>query len=114
MKKAGSWGRLFLRKILTGLSLGAVALTFQACYGLPQVSLAGKVTSGGEPVPDIHVSVNEYNYTLTGSDGKYQLFVDNYTQTVQFIDVEKDEFHSKTVTWNPGDGLLDVVLDRKL
>ena len=113
MKQIAFRGRLLLRKILTGLSLGAVALTFQACYGPPQVSLNGTIKSDEGPIGNIQVSIHEYNYGSTDGNGKYRLFVDNNVQTVRFKDVENGEFQDKEVTWHPGDGPLNVVLHRK-
>jgi hypothetical protein len=114
-------GRLLLRKILTGLSLGAVAITFQACYGMPmdEVSLKGTVkdTNGGA-IGGIQVSAyDEYDKTLTDSNGKYQLLVGDWEQTVLFQDIDGPdnggEFKDLEVKWKPEDGPLDVVMELK-
>jgi hypothetical protein len=104
--------------MLTWLSLGAVALTFQACYGVPQVSLNGTVKSADtkEPIPGIQVSVYENDYSVTNGNGKYQLFVEDWEQTVLFKDIdgpENGEFQDKVVTWRPRSGPLNVELERK-
>ncbi|MDR0321446.1 MAG: radical SAM-associated putative lipoprotein [Treponema sp.] len=124
MKQIALRGRRLLRKVLTALSLGAVAITFQACYGPPpyNVSLNGTVKSDDaqEPIPGICVSVtvnyNHDEYDLTDRDGRYRLFVRDQEYTVLFEDIdgaENGEFHNKEVTWNPDDGPLNVFLERK-
>jgi hypothetical protein len=125
MKQVASKGRILLRKILTGLSLGAVAVTFQACYGMdgipdnPPTSLRGTVKSSGseDTIPGIHVSNSDDYFTLTGSNGEYRLYVADQAQTVWFRDIDgpdNGEFQDKEVIWNPGDSWrLDVSLDPK-
>jgi hypothetical protein len=121
MKQIAFKGRLLLRKILTALSLGAVALTFQACYGMPppDVSITGTVKSADrhEPIPGIKVSgYDEYNSTLTNRFGNYRLSVGEFQQTVLFKDIDGPEngwFEDKVVEWRPNSGPLNVVLVRK-
>jgi hypothetical protein len=125
MKQVATKGRRLLRKILTVLSLGAVAVTFQACYGMaemepdsPPVSLSGKVKSADaqEPIPGISVSIYGYYPSYTDSNGNFGFFVEDFTHTVLFQDVDgpaNGEFHDKIVTWKSEDGPLNVELSRK-
>ncbi|MDR0723110.1 MAG: hypothetical protein LBF75_10050 [Treponema sp.] len=83
MKKTKEIYRKILRKIYTGLGLTTVALVFQACYGTPQtigldILIRGVVKSKTTkaPIKGIKVSVNGmYQYELTDSFGKFQLYV---------------------------------------
>jgi hypothetical protein len=83
MKTTIKIGRRILRKIYTGLGLTTVALVFQACYGTPQtmgmdVLIRGVVKSKktNDPIEGIKISVNDmYQYELTDSAGKFQLYV---------------------------------------
>jgi hypothetical protein len=128
MKQTGFNGRLLLRKILTGLSFGAVALTFQACYGSPGASLNGTVTSADtkEPIQGIGISIDhkyfnslpesERYFELTNSDGNFHLYVGKGEETLFFKDIdgeENGEFLEKTVKWNPKNGRLNVELERR-
>jgi hypothetical protein len=119
MKQVASKGRILLRKILTGLSLGAVAVTFQACYGMPpsDVSLSGKVKSTDTEEPILGIRVSSSNdRDLTDSSGNYRLLVKDRIQTVLFEDIDgalNGEFHDKEVRWDPSDGPLNVSLDPK-
>jgi hypothetical protein len=83
-----------------------------------EVSLNGTVkNTEDEAIKGIRVSAyDEYNNTLTDSDGKYRLLVGEWEQTVLFKDIDGEEngwFEDKEVKWKPGDGPLDVVLERK-
>jgi hypothetical protein len=119
MKPIAFNGRLLLRKILTGLSLGAVAVTFQACYGMPQVTLNGTVKSADtqEPIPGIQVSIYDGYNCLTDSNGVFEIYTDEYGQTIQFKDIdgaENGEFHNKNVVTDKKDkGSINVLMDRK-
>ncbi|MDR0289570.1 MAG: carboxypeptidase-like regulatory domain-containing protein [Treponema sp.] len=120
MKQIAFKGRLLLRKILTALSLGAVAVTFQACYGMPGVAVSGTVRSADthEPIPGISVSVYGYSEYFTDGNGKYELFFDGYGMTtISFKDVDgpengefKDMDIRKDVQKNAS---LNVALERK-
>jgi hypothetical protein len=121
MKTVAFRGRLLLRKILTGLSLGAVTFIFQACYGTPPVTtdttLRGTVKSSDteSPIPGIHV-LSVGDNVLTDADGNYELFVANRIQTVLFKDIdgpENGEFQDKEVSWDPNNGPLNVSLNPK-
>jgi hypothetical protein len=122
-------GRLLLRKILTGLSLGAVSLVFQACYGDPGFdpdydwdTIEGTVKSAAdaEPIKGIHVSVidtPEAGVTRTVESGNYRISVPkDGSYTVLFVDTDGPDnggdFQSKTIPWS-GDNPLDVELERK-
>jgi hypothetical protein len=83
MKNIKERSRKILRKIYTGLGLTAIAMVFQACYGTPQamgldVLIRGVVKSKttDEPIEGIKVSAKDlYQYELTDSGGKFQLYV---------------------------------------
>ncbi|MDR0315729.1 MAG: hypothetical protein LBH97_02385, partial [Treponema sp.] len=94
MKQIAFNGRILLRKIFTGLSLGAVAITFQACYGSPEVALNGTVRSADDekPIPGISVSAyDENDYVLTGSRGQYHMLVMDWEQTIYFKDIDGEK-----------------------
>jgi hypothetical protein len=129
MKQTGFNGRLLWRKILTGLSLGAVAITFQACYGPPPapLTLSGTVKSADtkEPISGIGISYdNEYYNSLpeddrylafSDSDGSFLLYVGGWDFTLLFKDIdgeENGEFLEKTVEWNYKNGRLNIELER--
>lgn len=126
MKQISLYGRLILRRILTGLSLGLVAFVFQACYGAPPATYRGKVTNAGtdKPISGIKVSVseNEGDYDITGSDGQFMLYGYNTSQNTDllFEDIdgfENGKFRDKKITLDlnsrkKGD-LLTVTLDEK-
>ena len=135
MKKAAFKGRLLIRKILTGLSLGAVTFIFQACYGPPPPDwddgwdeIYGTVkTEEEEPIPGIQVSIVDSPsglLTTTNDYGKYRLEVNSNTRMsiareryeVLFEDIdgpENGEFEDMKVTWRSGDGPLHVILKLK-
>ena len=130
MKQAAFNGRMLLRKILTGLSLGAVTFIFQACYGPPppdwneKEEITGTVKTEAEtPIPGIRVSINETPVnTITNNNGSYLMrfnrdtFVSvsgDYVYDVLFEDITYGEFEEKVVTWRSGDGPLHVVLQFK-
>jgi hypothetical protein len=121
MKQVAAKGRLLLRKILTALSLGAVAFIFQACYGPPRVMVTGTVKSAdtNEPVSGISVSLDEYSSGITDSNGKYRVLVADYGQTIiSFRDIngtENGDFQDKNVQWDVKKNVpLNILLDRKL
>jgi hypothetical protein len=128
-QKIARGGRLLLRKILTGLSLGAVSLVFQACYGDPGFdpnydwdTIEGTVKSAAdaEPIQGIRVSVidtPEAGETRTVPNGNYQIYVPNGSSyMVQFEDVDGPlnggEFQPKIMPWS-GKNPLDVELELK-
>jgi hypothetical protein len=105
--------------MLTGLSLGAVAVTFQACYGpmTADIPLNGTVKSSDteNPIPGIEVSGSR-DIDLTDSNGNYRLLVADQIQTIWFKDIDgpnNGEYQDKEVSWNPSDGPLHVSLDPK-
>jgi hypothetical protein len=88
------------RKILNGLSLSAMLFVFQACYGTAQdfevdTQLEGIVKSKEtmQPVEGIKVYIpGSDQYTLTGDDGKFQLFIPySVSYTVHFNDIDSIE-----------------------
>jgi hypothetical protein len=119
MKQITFRGRLFLRKILTVLSIGAVAVTFQACYGMPQAIVKGTVKSADtyEPIPGIQVSINDDYYCFTDSDGVFDMYINEYGQTIRFKDIDgtlNGEFHDKEFVTDKKDGSpINVFMDRK-
>jgi putative lipoprotein (rSAM/lipoprotein system) len=108
MKQIALKGRLVLRKILTGLSMGLVALVFQACYGSPPAYRgAVKNADTGEPISGIKVSAGEYDgyYDITDNKGRFLLYgsydITSQDITLQFKDVDgfkNGEFQDKTIT----------------
>jgi hypothetical protein len=119
MKQVSSKGRILLRKIFTGLSLGAVAVTFQACYGPPpsEVPSRGIVKSAHTEYPIMGIRVSSSgDRDFTDSNGNYRLLVADQIQTVLFEDIDgplNGEFQDKEVRWDPSDGPLNVSLDPK-
>jgi hypothetical protein len=119
MKQIAFKGRLLLRKLLTALSIGAVAVTFQACYGMPQVLVNGTVKSADtqEPIPGIQVSIYDDYYCFTDSSGYFKIYADEYGQTIRFKDIDGTEngaFHDKEFVTDKKDGdYIDVFMDRK-
>ncbi|MDR2408578.1 MAG: hypothetical protein LBE13_10785 [Bacteroidales bacterium] len=110
MNKIKEKGRKILRKIYAGIGLSAVAFVFQACYGTPQSTgndtyLQGFVKSKttNNPIMGIKVSVKDmYQYEITDSTGKFQLYVagDNFC-TLQLDDIDSTEngsYLSKAIT----------------
>jgi len=83
MKKIELKSRKLLRKIFGGISITAVAFTFQACYGMPEdpfydVKLTGAVTSKTTnlPIKGIKVTVNDesHNLGITDKNGKFDFY----------------------------------------
>jgi hypothetical protein len=100
MKKFSERGRRILRKIWQLLSVGAVGLVFQACYGTPQdfgntVSIRGTVKSKSQqtPIPGIQISIDDVpQYEKTGGDGTFRIWVpleDSYT--IRFEDIDGED-----------------------
>jgi hypothetical protein len=111
---------MLLRKILTGLSLGAVAVTFQACYGMPvedepSISLRGTVKSSATEAAIRRIRVSgSGNSIRTDDEGRYGISVYNGEQIVLFEDIDGPEngaFQNKEVRWDPNKGDLHVFLD---
>jgi hypothetical protein len=119
MKQIALKGRLVLRKILTGLSLGLVALVFQACYGSPP-AYRGTVKNAdtGKPISGIKVYADEYDeyYDITDNEGRFLLY-GFYDRTLQFRDVDgskNGEFQDKTITLDLKEkGPLTITLNHK-
>jgi hypothetical protein len=93
---------------------------FSALNGDDKFSaLNGMVKSSDteNPIPGIRVSGSD-DFTLTGSNGNYRLYVDDRIQTILFQDIDGPDngwFQDKEVLWNPRrDGRnLPVFLDPK-
>jgi putative lipoprotein (rSAM/lipoprotein system) len=128
MKQIAFNGRLLLRKLLTALSIGAVAVTFQACYGVPYVTVTGTVKDADteEPIPGIQISIDKFDdYFKTSDDeGNFELFIQSwafdkdYNKKILFKDIdgpENGEFKDKeiTVTSKVDQHLPPVLLERK-
>ena len=87
-------GRKILRNIFRGLGVSAVALFFQACYGMPPdlenyVTISGVVISESErtPIQGIKVSGNGlYAYCYTNANGTFNIHAP--MQDVYNIDFE--------------------------
>ena len=99
--------RKLLRKIYTGLGLGAVALVFQACYGMPpdmqdneDVRINGRVLSEtmDKPIAGINVSALDFepcgeeycaHITRTNKDGYFDFYVPRQeSYALEFKDVD--------------------------
>jgi hypothetical protein len=127
MKRIALKGRTLLRKLFTGLSLGAVSLVFQACYGPAgidpsdnQECITGtvKASDTAKPITGIKVSLAnapEGRYDITDNEGAYWLYVPEGTAyTVLFEDIDGEMngcFQKKEVAWTPAIKKLDVLLD---
>jgi len=74
--------RKLLRKIFGGISLTAIAFTFQACYGIwtddyCDVRFTGMVTSKTTnlPVKGIKIAIDKgINYGFTDENGKFDIY----------------------------------------
>jgi putative lipoprotein (rSAM/lipoprotein system) len=129
MKTVTFRGRLLLRKILTGLSLGAVTFIFQACYGTPIVYVTGTVKAADteEPISGIQISSNKSKYKgVTDENGWFGYSYDysfsfgssdnNNKATLLFRDIdgsENGEFQDKRISVTSSDEDITVLLDRK-
>jgi putative lipoprotein (rSAM/lipoprotein system) len=127
MKQITSKGRLLLRRFLTALSIGAVAITFQACYGVPMVTVTGtvKARDTNEPIPGIQILIDENEYhEMSDSEGNFELFIERWTsdkkynKKIIFKDIdgpENGEFQDKemTVDTKVDLNLHEVFLERK-
>jgi hypothetical protein len=120
MKQVATKGRRLLRKILTVLSLGAVAVTFQACYGMPvedepSTYLRGTVKSSATEAAIRGIRVSSSGNSIhTNDEGRYRISVYDWDQIVLFEDIDGPEngaFENKEITWNPSNGDLHVFLD---
>jgi hypothetical protein len=94
--------RKFLRKMLNGVSLTAVAFIFQACYGPgPDMQcdfkLTGTVTSKTTnlPIKGIKITVdNGLNFAFSDENGKFDFYAGIYDHNakgdyyVNFLDVD--------------------------
>jgi putative lipoprotein (rSAM/lipoprotein system) len=128
MKQITFKGRLLLRKLLTALSIGAVAVTFQACYGVPHVTVTGTVKAADteEPIPGIQISIDKFDdyYETSDDEGNFELFIQSWTNNkdynkkIIFKDIdgpENGEYQDKEITVNTkvDQNLPVVFLDRK-
>jgi putative lipoprotein (rSAM/lipoprotein system) len=87
-----------MRKVYTGLGLGAVALVFQACYGPPPPAIEGVVKSEktGEPIKGIQVSVENTHYEdITDDTGRFWVYemydLGRGVYTLKFDDIDGAE-----------------------
>jgi putative lipoprotein (rSAM/lipoprotein system) len=123
MKKTKEIGRKILRKIYTGVGLTTVALVFQACpnpaYGPPQamgldVLIQGTVRSTtNDPIRGIKVSVKDvYQYELTDSAGKFQIYVPQEDLcTIRLDDIDGEEngsYKSKEISVALSNNKIDL------
>ena len=134
MKKIEIKFRKSLRKIFNGISLTAVAFTFQACYGMEpdcynDVKFSGTVISKTTnlPIQGIKVSVNDesHNIGITDENGKFEFYASvrncpgEYSDKVSFLDIDGAEngcFADTTITVNPASKNeinMDVELEEK-
>jgi hypothetical protein len=129
MKQIAFKGRLLLRRLLTALSIGAVAVTFQACYGVPYVIVTGTVKAADteEPIPEIRISIDKLDdyYETSDSEGNFELFIQSwasnkdYNKKILFEDIDGlengGEFQYKEISVNTKVdlNLPPVFLDRK-
>ena len=124
MKHVALSGRLFLRKILTMLSLGAVSFIFHACYGMPMTSsISGKVRDNDtkEPITGIQVSIKEnpkIETVKTDNAGWFDIWLDGlaapYTILFQDVDGPKNgEYEDTEVHIESYRSFIDVFMDRK-
>jgi len=118
--------RKILRKLYQSLGLGAVAMVFQACYGIPadnqETGIYGLVKSGADdkPIPGIDVTVQGFKsgHERTSKDGYFSFIVPRQKSYIlKFEDVDGSYngglFKSKelTVTLTDASRSLDIYLD---
>jgi hypothetical protein len=119
--------RGIMRKIFMGVGLSAIAITFEACYGMPiedpLVAMYGMPPGGrdtlmsgyvkaqktGAPIPGIKVSLKDASrYDYTNSEGYFTIFVsyDELTDQTRlfFSDVDGESnggvFKPKDLPWS--------------
>jgi hypothetical protein len=92
--------RLFLRRILSGLSFTSALFIFQACYGTPadfgfDVRIDGtiKAKSSGLPVKGIKVSTPATNqYTTTDDSGRFIMYTEMADSLeIRFEDIDNNQ-----------------------
>ncbi|GHV89166.1 hypothetical protein AGMMS50267_15260 [Spirochaetia bacterium] len=123
MKKVALNWRRIMRKVYTGLGLGAAALVFEACYGpfmVADMTITGVVTSEktGDPIEGIQVLLDKNSQQeITDSTGQFWLPVPpglgEYTLTFKDIDGEANGVYvSKTevVDLTGGNSPLEIKL----
>ncbi|WKN29664.1 carboxypeptidase-like regulatory domain-containing protein [Porifericola rhodea] len=92
--------------ILAVLVIGAVFAFIQA----PEATISGKVSSGGEPLPGVDVSVSGTNQgTVTNLEGKYSLEVGSNADTLIFSSLG---YQTKKVAIN-GKNTINVQLSEE-
>lgn len=111
-----------LRRLMTGLSFTSVMFIFQACYGTPQdmesdLFIEGYVKSKltNEPIPGIKVSVNDYQYEYTNTQGYFSMYTslaENYTIHFQDVDSARNGQFLAKDTIIEGH-FIDILLDPK-
>ncbi|MDR0799538.1 MAG: hypothetical protein LBN18_07265 [Dysgonamonadaceae bacterium] len=94
MKKLSLTTRRWIRGILMGSSLTAIAFVFHACYGTPEdfgydIKLTGTVLSKitRQPIKGIKVSQGE-NYDITDQNGNFSFYT--YIDTDRYYYYEGD------------------------
>lgn len=119
--------RVWLRRLVGGLSFTSALFVFQACYGTPHdfgedILVAGQVKSksSGLPIKGIRVSVtNNAQYQLTDDNGLFSFYTERLSNlTLQFEDVDEaqnGQYSSKdTLVNSVSDTVkLEIVLDEK-
>ena len=92
--------RKLLRNIYRGLGVSALALLFQACYGMgpdgyDDCTIRGRVLSktGNAPIPGIKVSVKDLDHQCkTDGNGYFYIYVpDQPEYKIKFEDVDGSE-----------------------
>ncbi len=113
----------YLRKIIQGFSLTAMAFVFQACYGPPQDFRSNKFIEGivkdeaGNPIQNIKISLDETErYTITDTEGKFYTHVQPASEYKIHIEDTKNNFFSKkdtTISNVEGDIFVEINLAKK-
>ena len=123
MKKIELKSRKLLRRIFGGISLTAVAFTFQACYGVPEdfgydIKVTGTVKSKTTnlPIKGIKVSRPDHStYEITDEDGNFSFYTyidsirynnDNRSDSIPILfadidGIENGYFVDKTIIIDP-------------
>lgn len=119
--------RIWLRRIIGGLSFTSALFIFQACYGTPQdlvqdLLIQGQVKSStaGTPIQGIRVFVeNSIQYTHTDEKGRFSFYSEYYDPIkISFRDVDaiqNGSFQDKdtVVTHVEDDIFLQILMEEQ-
>lgn len=121
MKKIELKSRKLLRKIFSGISLTAVAFSFQACYGTPNdlvcdVKFTGTVTSKTTnlPIEGIKVVLNDgVIHGFTDKNGKFIVYARKWELDCKLCVPGKVNIHFLDIDGVDNGHFADKIIDAK-